>query len=135
MMTKDDPSSPTSDGDLLMLGHATDDVKAIRCASLAPFQDAAEVLAWLYVVERPTAFYADVQEELTSRFVDLARATSYLQAYEGTVSKRWSELGIALDLLCRSDKVRKRVTEAASTAFGALIDWQRSNSPGLRSVG
>jgi heme oxygenase len=118
-----------------MLGQAAEDVKAIRCAELAPFQDAAEALAWLYVVERPTSLYAAVHEELTSRFVDLMRSTSYLRAYEGTVSKRWSELGIALDPLCISDKVCKRVTEAARTAFGTLADWQRSSGPALRSVG
>jgi len=121
--------------DLLMLGRAPDDVKAIHWAELAPFQDPAEALGWLYVVERPTLFYAEVHEELTSRFVDLARATSYLRAYEGTVSKRWSELGIALDQLCVSDKVCKRVTEAARTAFGVLVDWPRSRNPALRCVG
>jgi heme oxygenase len=113
--------------DLLMLGQAAEDVRAIRCAELAPFQDAAEALAWLYVVERPTLLYAEVHEELTSRFVDLLRATSYLRAYEGTVSKRWSELGIALDQLCVSDKVCRRVLEAARGAFGALVDWQRAS--------
>lgn len=121
--------------DLMMLGHTTDDLKAIRCTSVTPFQDAAEALAWLYVVEHPTSLYADLHDELTSRFVDLARETSYLRAYEGTVSKRWSELGIALDQLCVNDKVCKRVTEAARTAFAALIEWQHSSSPGLRSVG
>jgi heme oxygenase len=121
--------------DLLMLGCAADDVKAIRCKDLAPFQDAAEALAWLYVIERPTLFYADVREELLSRFVDLKRATAYLAAYEGTVSKRRAELGIALDQLCVSDKVCKRVVETARAAFSVLVDWQRASSPELRSVG
>lgn len=127
--------SPLIVQDLMMLGHTAEEVKAIRCTSLGPFQDAAEALAWLYVVERPTLRHADLHEHLTSRFVDLLRATSYLRAYEGTVNKRRAELGIALDQLCVSDKVCRRVTEAAHAAFSALIDWQRRTSPTLRSVG
>lgn len=89
----------------------------------------------MYVVERPTLMHAQTREELTNRFVDLARATTYLSAYEGTASKRWSELGIALDQLCVSDKVCKRMVDAARAAFQALIDWQRASTPGLRSIG
>jgi heme oxygenase len=95
--------------DLLAMGCTADEVTNIRCLSLAAFQDAAEALAWMYVVERPSLTHADIREELTSRFVDLARATSYLGAYEGTESKRWAELGIALDHFCVSEKVCKRV--------------------------
>jgi heme oxygenase len=121
--------------DLLTLGCTAHDVEAMRCYSLAPFQDAAEALAWMYVVERPTLIHEDVRDELVSRFVDLARATTYLCAYEGAVSKRRAELGIALDQLCISDKVCKRVIEAARAGFHALIEWQRTSNPGLRSVG
>lgn len=121
--------------DLLTLGCTAHDVEATRCYSLAPFQDAAEALAWMYVVERPTWIHADVRDELVSRFVDLARATTYLSAYEGAVSKRRAELGIALDQLCISDKVCKRVIDAAGAGFHALFEWQRTSTPILRSVG
>jgi heme oxygenase len=121
--------------DLLALGCTAHDLEAMRCYPLAPFQDAAEALAWMYVVERPTLFHEDVRDELVSRFVDLARATTYLGAYEGAVSKRWAELGIALDLLCVSDKVCKRVVEAAGAGFRALLEWQRTSNPALRNVG
>jgi heme oxygenase len=120
--------------DLLTLGWTADEITNIRCYTLTPFQDAAEALAWMYVVERPTLIYADVREELTSRFVDLARSTNYLDAYEGTVSKRWGDLGIALDMLCVSSKVRKRVIESASAAFQAAIEWQGTSGSALRSV-
>ena len=120
--------------DLLTLGCTAHDVEAMRCYSLPPFQDAAEALAWMYVVERPTLIHEDVGEELVSRFVDLARAMTYLSAYEGAVSKRRTELGIALDQLCVSDKVCKRVIEAAGAGFHALIEWQRTSNPALRSV-
>lgn len=121
--------------DLLALGCVVDDVRTISRCSLAPFQDAAQALAWMYVVDRPTLIHADVREELTSRFVDLARTAYYLRAYEGTASKRWAELGIALDRLCTSDKICKRVIEAARAAFHALTEWQHASTPMLRSVG
>jgi heme oxygenase len=106
----------------------------MRCYSLPAFQDAAEALAWMYVVERPMQVHENVRDELVSRFVDLARATSYLGAYEGAVSKRRAELGIALDQLCVSDKVCKRVIDAAGAGFRALIEWQRTSDPALRNV-
>lgn len=121
--------------DLLAMGCAAHDVEAMRCYSLAPFQDAAEALAWMYVVERPTLIHGELREELISRFVDLSRATAYLGAYEGMESKRRAELGIALDRICVADKVGKRVLEAARTAFQALIDWQQTNNVALRSTG
>jgi heme oxygenase len=120
--------------DLLAAGHAGGVVANLPCASLAPFQDAAEALGWMYVIERPTLIFAELRDELTSRFVDLARATFYLRAYEGSTSKRRSELGIALDQLCVSEKVCKRVVDSASAAFWALIEWQGGGRARLRSV-
>jgi len=99
--------------DLLALGCSMCEVKAIRYCELAPFQDAAEALAWMYVVERPTLVHGKIREELRSRFVDLSRVTTYLSAFEGNASKRRMELGIALDRLCVSDRVYKRVVQAA----------------------
>jgi heme oxygenase len=121
--------------DLLAMGCVRDEVTKIQCYTMAPFQDAAEALAWMYVVERPTLIYAEIREELTSRFVDLARSTAYLAAYGGYASKRRSELGIALDQLCVAEKVEKRVLEATRAAFQAMIGWQGTNGPALRSVG
>lgn len=120
--------------DLLALGAAPGDVPEIRCHSQVRFQDPAEALAWMYVVERPTLIHGELRDELTSRFVDLAGATAYLGAYDGTASKRWAELGIALDRACVSDKVCKRVIDAAHAAFGAWSDWRAGSAP-LRSVG
>lgn len=121
--------------DLLTLGCTAHDLEATRYCFLPPFQDAAEALAWMYVVERPTMIHEEVRDDLVSRFVDLARATTYLSAFHGAVSKRRAELGIALDQLCVADKVCKRVVDAATAGFHALIEWQRTSNPPLRSVG
>lgn len=121
--------------DLLMLGWAPSQITAMHTRDIAPFQDPAEALAWMYVVERPTLMYEAVRQQLTARFTDLVRATTYLSAYEGHTSRRWAELGTALDRLCTSDQVRERVTAAANEAFQVQIEWHRSYSPALRSVG
>jgi heme oxygenase len=121
--------------DLLALGCPPGDIPLIPCSLMAPFQDAAEALAWMYVVERPTLIHNEIRDELTSRFVDLARAMTYLTAYEGTTSRRRSELGIALDQLCVSDRICRRLIDAARAAFHAMIAWHQRSSLGLRSVG
>ena len=121
--------------DLLTLGWVPTQITAMHTRSLAPFQDPAEALAWMYVVERPTLRFDEIRYHLASRFTDLVRATLYLSAYEHQTSRRWSELGTALDRLCTSDKARERVSAAAADAFEMLITWQRSHGPALRSVG
>lgn len=121
--------------DLLALGHTVDELKAIRRHAFSPFEDAAGALAWMYAVERSTLIHGQVRERLTSRFADLGRATTYLRAFESDVSKRRAELGIALDRLCVSDQVCKRVIEAARAGFHALTEWQRTNDPVLKRVG
>jgi heme oxygenase len=120
--------------DLLALGAAPDDIPRIRCHGAARFQDAAEALAWMYVVERPTLHHGELRDELTCRSAELARATAYLGAYAGTASRRWAELGIALDRVCTSDPVGARVIEAAHAAFDAWSAWRTAGEP-LRSVG
>ncbi len=120
--------------DLLALGMAPEHVADIRCDAPAWFQDPVEALAWMYVVERPTLIHGELREELASRCVDLARATAYLGAYAGTASKRWAELGIALDRICVSDKVCRRVIDAAHAAACARSDWRAGSAP-VRSIG
>lgn len=119
--------------DLLALGVAPENVADIRCDSPARFQDPVEALAWMYVVERPTLIHGALRDELTARLVDLAPATAYLGAYAGTASKRWAELGIALDRVCISDKVCRRVIDAAHAAVCARRDWRAGSAP-VRSV-
>ncbi len=120
--------------DLLALGAAPEDIPNLQCHSLPRLHDPAEALAWMYVVERRTLIHGALRNALTSRFADLARATAYLGAYDGTASKRWAELGIALDRVCVSDKVGRRVIDAAHAASCARSDWRAGSAP-LRSAG
>jgi heme oxygenase len=121
--------------DLLALGWKPEEVTQVRCRSTAPFQDPAEALGWMYVVERAMLCHLEARDEIVGRFVDLARACSYLAGYETSVSRRWSELGIAIDRICTSQRIGSRVIEAAKEALSALHEWQRTSEPLLRSVG
>jgi len=121
--------------DLLALGWKPDEITRVRCHSVSPFQDAAEALGWMYAVERATLCHLDVRDELVSRFVDLSRACAYLGAYERAVSRRWSELGVAIDQLAASRRVSDRILAAACEAFAKLREWHRVSEPMLRSVG
>lgn len=75
----------------------------------------------MYVVERVTLIFEAVREALVSRFVDLRRATMYPSAYEHTTSRRWADLGIAMDRACTSETLCHRVGEAATAAFEARL--------------
>jgi len=121
--------------DLLSLGLTPDRITGLHTYSIAPFQDAAEALGWMYVVERPTLRYEAIREHVTNRFTDLMRATTYLSAYDTHTNRRWAELGKALDRVCLTDTVRDRILEAAHDAFACVLEWQRSHGPALRSVG
>jgi heme oxygenase len=121
--------------DLLAVGWSSPDVTSMRCASIAPFQDAAEALAWLYVIELPMSMYAQVREALIGRFVDLQVATSYLTLFATAVSRRRAELGIALDRVARSDRASQRVVETVRAAFVAMREWFEPEQLELRIVG
>ena len=121
--------------DLLTLGGTPEQIATLHTHDVEPFQDAAEALGWMYVVERPVLIHEGVRNALVTRFFDLGRATTYLTAYERQTSRRWAELGTALDRISSTEHVRARVLEAATSAFRALVQWQRSHASTLRSVG
>jgi heme oxygenase len=121
--------------DLLAVGWTPDQITSVKLCATPTFQDAAEALGWMYVVERSTLIHLAVRDELASRFVDLGRACAYLAAYETTVNRRWAELGVALDRFSGAERVADRVIGAALNAFVALREWQSSRQQGLRSVG
>lgn len=128
--------SPLIVQDLLALGMAPEDVANLPRHAVVRFADPAEALAWMYIVERPTLIHGELCDELTRRSAAqrLSRATAYLGAYGGAASKRWAELGIALDRVCVSDAVCRRVIDGAHAALCARRDWYAGSEP-LRSVG
>jgi len=120
---------------LVALGWTAGEVTSMQCGAFALLSELPEALAWMYVIERSTLIQAEVRHVLASKFKDVADATARLAEYDSTANARRAELGIALDRLCVTEDLYKRVTAAARTGFDALVRWQRTMEPGLRRVG
>lgn len=121
--------------DLLVLGWNPQSVTRMPCYSLVSFGDVAEALAWMYVVERATLLHQRVRDALVVQVADVGGAIAYLSAYDHLATRRWAELGVALDRTCSTPAVRQHVVATARDAFGHYIAWQRSHDVGLRITG
>lgn len=119
--------------DLLRLG-----VTASQLAQLpqrfTTFGSVVEALGWLYVVERSTLLHPGVHRYLTLHLPEVVCASSYLAAYDGLASLRWSELGVAFDAEASSASVTRQLVVAASQAFCAQREWFQEREA-LRSFG
>jgi heme oxygenase len=119
--------------DLIRLG-----VSASRLAELpqcfTTFASQAEALGWMYVIERSMLLHARVRRYLVQHVPDVADATSYLSAYDGMTSQRWSDLGSALDAIPQTPEVLQTVLRAADAGFRAMRRWFRDEES-LRHVG
>jgi heme oxygenase len=108
--------------DLMRLG-----VSASQLAQLPQrfmtFSSAAEALGWMYVVERATLVQGSARRHLIQRLPELTCATSYLEAYDGVTSLRWSELGSAFDGVATAPMVTRQLIRAATEGFRAMRDW------------
>jgi heme oxygenase len=113
--------------DLLVLGLTPSEVAQLpECFPMAPFGSVIEALGWMYVVERSTLLHADVRQHLVSCLPEIARATSYLDAYRDVAGARWLELGHALDEVARGDRERDALVAAAHAGFRCLTAWNRT---------
>lgn len=113
--------------DLLALGLSPQKVAHLPyCAHIEPFQDPAEALAWLYVVERATLLHAAILRQVAARLGAIPSA--YLSAYEGVVGARWLGLGHALDTVATTPEMAARIVGAAHDAFACQRDWYHGES-------
>ncbi len=116
--------------DLLGLGHASSQLARLpQCFSIAPFEDVAEALGWLYVVERPTLQHSLVRRNLLQRFPDLRTSCSYLAGAGSLAAARWQALGVALDRFATTDEIAARIALGANHAFRRWLDWVAMNEP------
>ncbi len=114
--------------DLLELGYASSQLARLpQCFSIAPFEDVAEALGWLYVVERPTLQHSSVRRHLLQRFPDLRTRCRYLAAAGSVAAARWQAFGVALDRFATTDAIADRVALAANHAFRRWLDWVAMN--------
>ncbi len=110
--------------DLLELGYSASQLARLpQCLSIAPFEDVAEALGWLYVVERPTLQHTAVRRHLLQRLPEVRHGSSYLAAAGSLATARWQALGVALDRFATSSAIADRIVDAADRAFRRWLDW------------
>jgi heme oxygenase len=108
--------------DLMRLGLPASEIAQLP-QRFATFASAAEALGWMYVIERATLLHGGVRRHLLLRFPELVGATSYLEAYDGVTSLRWSELGSAFDSIAHAPSVTRQIIRAATDGFRAMREW------------
>ncbi|MBA3394338.1 MAG: biliverdin-producing heme oxygenase [Deltaproteobacteria bacterium] len=91
--------------------------------TIPAFGSVAEALGWLYVVERTTLQHENLCHRVaTEAPVAYELASSYLNAYDGTVRLRWRELGAHLDQVASSEEA-DRIVAGAHAGIASLHDW------------
>lgn len=116
--------------DLLALCLTPAQITALpQCFSIAEFDDAAEALGWLYVIERTTMHHDAVRCNVLDRVASARGATSYLAAAQHNADDRWQLLATALDELAPTKAMADRVIEGAEHAFLRLQDWNATTRP------
>lgn len=122
--------------DLLALGLSPVQLTELpQCFSIMSFDDVAEALGWLYVVERATLQHDLVGNNVVHRIPAARKATSYLAASGSSALTRWQALGRALDRNAPTPAIADRIATAADRAFRQLHTWIDTNETELRSVG
>ena len=122
--------------DLLGLGYTPLQVTELpQCFSIMSFEDVAEALGWMYVVERATLHHDPVRRNVRQRIPTARHATSYLAAAGSLAGTRWQALGIVLDKHAATAAIAARIVTAAEHAFRRLRDWIETNQTELRSTG
>jgi heme oxygenase len=118
--------------DLVALGWTPEGVATLPCYTLVSFRDVAGALAWMYVVERATLLHDRVRRGLVAQLPELAVAIAYLSAYEQMATRRWAELGMALDRTCTTAGLRDHVVATTRDAFAHSLAWQRVHDLAIR---
>jgi heme oxygenase len=108
--------------DLVRLGTSASQLAQLP-QRFTTFNSVTEALSWMYVVERATLLHPGVHRYLVDRLGEAGYVSSYLTAYNGMASLRWSELGVALDAEATSASVTRQLVLGASQAFCAQREW------------
>lgn len=110
--------------DLIALGLTPAQVTALpQCFSIVEFDDAAEALGWLYVIERTTMYHEAIRRHVVERLPTARSATAYLSAAQHNAKGRWCGLAGALEELASA---ADRVIRGAEHAFRRLYDWHET---------
>ncbi len=115
--------------DLRVLGVSIDNIAQPAGA----FEDIAQALGWLYVIQRNTLYHGLVLRQLRMLSPDKIQvAGSYLSAFEGVAGARMRELGVVLDRAARRGNGAGRVIAAANEALRSQRHWYSCESTHLQ---
>ena len=119
--------------DLLALGVRPQELSKVPlCPWIETFDNIADALGWLYVVERKTLLHSAMLRHLVVRIPQvMATASSYLGCYDRTAGTRWRDLGSAFDRFA-TPEIADQVVTAAHHAFWCQRDWFRHRERGTR---
>ncbi len=111
--------------DLMALGLRPNEVAELpMCLTIPSFRGAAEALGWMYVVERATLAHHVIRQHLITRLpLEMANASSYLQANAGVAGTRWRAFGTTLDHVARHPAIADRMVASANEAFRCHRRW------------
>jgi len=120
--------------DILALGVTPAQVATIQtCPAIMSFNDVAEAFAWLYVVERSTLLQEGVRRHLLQVQPGLAKAVSYLAAFDTTAGERWLAFDRMLDRVVAELGVEAQLLSAAEAAFASTRAWLSATRSASRS--
>lgn len=115
--------------DLRVLGGSIDNIAQPAGA----FDDIAQALGWLYVIQRNTLYHGLVLRQLEMLIPEeIQIAGSYLSASEGVAGARMRELGVVLDRAARRGNGEGRVIAAANEALRRQRQWYSCESTHLQ---
>ncbi|MDB4959741.1 MAG: bacteriophytochrome heme oxygenase BphO [Myxococcales bacterium] len=87
------------------------------------FDDVAEALGWMYVVQRNILLHGLLSRHLATRIPEaMRRAGSYLTAHDSP-GMRFRELGSILDHAAHRTYIADRIVRSASEAFRCQRQW------------
>ena len=115
--------------DLRVLGVSIENV----AQSAGAFDDIAQALGWLYVLQRNTLYHGLLLRQLKLLIPEKIQiAGSYLSAFEGVAGVRMRELGVVLDRAARRGNAAGRVIAAANEALRRQRQWYTCESTHLQ---
>ncbi len=107
--------------DLLALGLSPGQVANVeQCFSITTFEDVAEALGWVYVVERSSLLQGNIRRHLLERLPGIEKSCTYLTVYDGSIGEHRAAFGRTLD---RIGAQAADIIDGAHAAFACVRRW------------
>lgn len=117
--------------DLVALGVDRRDLGQLPRIAITGFDDVAEALGWMYVLEALTVDGSRLAAHLGAHLpLEIETASAYLRCYGSQVVPRWDAFADQVEQFAAADPARvERVVAAACEGFARLHRWLRPSVP------